>query len=45
MWDKLMYRMFQGCLMTMLIGMTTLFGVRTVKHIKEEVQGNGRNAK
>ena len=45
MWDKVIYRMFQGCLMVMLIGVTSLCGIRIVKGIKEEVRDNGRNPK
>ena len=43
MWDKVIYRMFQGCLMTVLVGVTGLCGIRIVKAIKEEVCSHGRN--
>ena len=45
MWDKVMYRMFQGCIMVILVGATGLFGIRVGKSIKEEVSHHGRNTK
>lgn len=45
MWNKVMYRMFQGCLMVILVGVTSLYGIRLTKCIKEEVNGHGRNPK
>ena len=45
MWDKVIYRMFQGCLMTLLVGVTSLCGIRIAKTIKEEVKTNGRHPK
>ena len=41
MWDKVIYRMFQGCMMTILVGVTGLFGVRVAKQIKREVKHHG----
>ena len=43
MWDKVIYRMFQGCLMTVLVGVTSLVGIKVVKMIREEVRPYGRN--
>ena len=45
MWDKVMYRLFQGCIMTLLIGTTSICGIRIAKIIKEEVSSHGRDSK